>query len=148
MQSRGVSLMGLGLLASLMLCAAILAPAEDGRDFYAFYDTTDILDLGDQVGMTFTLDLHNVSRTDVADATVTLEDPSQPGASFGIFTAVSVAYRERVRLSGSITVPRSEYDSWQQDGLPSLRIDFSDAGGNSVERPIEVAWEPLPPEEN
>ena len=148
MRHLGVSLMGWGLLASLMLCAAILAPAEDGRDFYAFYDTTDILDLGDQVGMTFTLELYNVSRADVANATVTREDPAQPGASFGIFTAVSVAYRDRVRLSSSITVPCSEYDSWQQGTPPSLRIDFSDAGGNIVERPIEVGWEPLPQEEN
>ena len=89
------------------------------------------------------LEVFNFSGADVTDATITLEDPTRAGTPYGLFSPVSIPYRDRVRLSGSFTVPRSEYDSWQESGKPRVRIELYDAAGSAVERPIEVGWLPL-----
>jgi hypothetical protein len=139
MKRLRVSQAAVGILASLSLLAASVTVGEDGRDFAGIYDVRDVIDLGAQVGLTMTLEVVNYSGADVTDAIIALEDPGDPNTPYGFFPAVSILYRDHVRVSGSFTVPSSEYDSWQESGLPSLSIEFYDADGNAVERPIEIA---------
>jgi hypothetical protein len=143
MQRPRVSPVACGTLACLVLLTAVLARAEDGRDFAGLWEVSDVIDLGEEVGITMSLELSNFSGADVSDATVTLEDPTQPGTPYGSFSPVSILYQDRVRLSDSFTVSRSEYDSWQESSSPSFRIEFYDPAGNAVERTIEVVWMPL-----
>ena len=148
MQTRNFCGAKYGFLVLMILMAPVLTPAENGRDFAGFYDTSNIADLGDQIGMTFTLEVFNFSGGNVAEATIRLENPSQPGTAYGLFTPVSITYRDSVRVSASFTVPQSEYDSWRQGKDPTLRISFHDPAGNVLERPIEVGWMHLPQEVN
>lgn len=136
-----------GIVVCLLLCAALTSLAEDGRDFAAMYEVSNANVGTDTVALTLTMRLFNYSRVDVADATVVLEDPSQPNGSFGSITGVAVRYRESVRLSADFVVSRVEYDAWQQGGQPKLHIDFTDANGNSITRTIEMAPLPLGNEE-
>lgn len=133
-----------GIVVCLSLCAALTSLAEDGRDFAAMYEVSNANVGTDTVALTLTMRLFNYSRVDVADATVVLEDPSQPNGSFGSIPGVTVRYREDVRLRADFVISRAEYDAWQQSGgQPKMHIDFTDASGNAVTRAIEMARLPL-----
>ena len=135
----------LAILACLIVLAAMVAPAKDGRDFAGFYAVNNVTDLGEEVRVTLTVRVYNYSDADVTGATITLEDSLLPDKTYGSFTLVSIRDRESVRLSGDFTIPRREYDQWQEGDTPQLRIEFKDAAGNTVERLIELA--PMPVEE-
>ena len=147
MKTRPSPRLLVGIFACCLLCAALAAPAEDGRDFAAMYATSNANVGTDSVAITLTMRLFNYSRVDVADATVVLEDPSQTGGSFGPITGVTVRYREHVRLRADFVIPRAEYDAWQQGGQPRMRIDFVDANGNPLSRNIELSRLPVDDEE-
>ena len=126
------------VIALLIFWTPLSVTAEDGRDFAGFYAVSDVT-LGDQVSLQFDIEVFNYSGADVADATVRLDDPSQTGVSYYMFSLVSIPYRDFGRVSAYLTIPQSEYDSWQQGNLPTLGISFFDTAGNLIERPIEVA---------
>ena len=147
MVKNALTRMGRWVVALMLLCTPLLVTAEDGRDFAGFYSVSDVVS-GTQVTLRFSLDVSNYSGADVADATVRLDDPNQAGFSFFMFPIVSIPYRDLVRVSAYVTIPQSEYDSWEQSALPTLGISFFDVGGNLVERPIEVARLQLSPEGN
>jgi len=135
------------VLFLVVLLAAVLVLAENGRDFAGWYDMRNVTDLGDQVQVTITLRVFNFSGADVTDATITLWDSVQPGVAYGSFPLVSIAYRDNARLTANFTVPKSEYDSWQQGGRPNLQVNFNDPAANPVQRSVELAWMPMGGEE-
>lgn len=147
MKTRPNSRWIVGIFACLLLCPALTSLAEDGRDFAAMYEVSNANVGTDTVALTLTMRLYNYSRVDVTSGTVVLEDPSQSNGSFGSITGISVRYREDVRLRADFVISRAEYDAWQQGSQPTLHIEFTDADGNSITRPIEMARLPMGEEE-
>ena len=129
---------GLGLLVGVALFAASAAQAADGRDFAGFYELRNATDLGEEVSLTLSLRVFNYSDAIVHDATVTLEDPVLSEIAYASFSIISLADKASVDLEGDVTIPQREYQSWQEGGTPSVRIEFTDPAGNPVRRMIEL----------
>lgn len=126
------------LLSTLALVPA--GQATDGRDFAGFYEVSNVTDLGDTVRLTLTVRIFNYSDADLSGATITLQDSLQAATDYGSYPgSLSLADRESVRLTNEFTLPRTEYDRWQNGATPSLRIQHSDGAGNAVQRMIELA---------
>jgi len=127
--------------ATLVLAGLALAGTAwgNGRDFSGSYQVSDVSVSGDTASLTLTLRLFNHSSADISNATVVLRDMIIPSRNYGTFSNVSVPAGQAVQLSGTFQVPQREYQSWQQGRQPLLMIEFADAAGNKVRRPIEVA---------
>ena len=148
MHNSRVPCRGALTLLCLILLGASLLPAEDGRDFAGFYMLGEITDLGDQVRVPLTVRVTNYSGVDVVAATITLEDSLLLGQSYGTFLPpVDIRYRESARVSGFFVIPRREYERWQTGPTPQLRIEFKDATGQTVQRPVELFPMPFAEEE-
>ncbi len=131
----------IGMLASVLLIAATLASAEEGRDFAGFYGLSNVVDLGEEVAATFTLEIFNYSGADVTSATVTVENFLLPGEMYASFMPVDIPYRQNAQLVQAVLViPPWEYDNWQNGGSPNVQISFTDAAGNMVVRGVELTW--------
>jgi len=111
----------------------------DGRNFSGFYQVSDVSVSGETASLTLTLRLFNHGTADVSNATVVLRDWIIPSRNFGTFPNVNVPAGQTVQLSGTFQVPQREYQSWQQGRRPFLIMEYADATGNKVRRPIEVA---------
>ncbi len=148
MQPLCVSRERFGILGCLILLAVSTAAAKDGRDFAGFYEVSDVVEFVEEFQVTLTVRVFNYSGTDVNDAAITLEDSLLPGQTYGSFiTRVYILDRESVRVSDEFTIPRREYEHWQEGRIPSLIIEYMDANGNTIQRPIELAQMPLGEEE-
>ncbi len=133
-----------GILACLILLAVSTAAAKDGRDFAGFYEVSEVVEFVEEFQVTLTVRVFNYSGTEVDDATIMLEDSFLPGEPYGSFiTPVYFQDRASVRLSDRFTIPRREYEGWQEGRTPRLTIEFMDANGNTIRRPIELAQMPL-----
>ena len=131
------------LMALSLLCARIpVGYADGGRDFAGFYAATNPTDLGGQFQVTLTARVFNYSGTDVANATITLQDPLVPGTDYGSFNAISIIDGDSTSVSADFTIPGNEYARWQSGGDPSMRIGYQDSSGNVVQRRIELAQMP------
>jgi hypothetical protein len=139
-----------GWIVSAALVVAGLAcgglARGNGREFSGFYRISDASVSGETVSLTLTLRLSNHSGADVSNATVLLRDWILPSRNYGTFASVNVAAGRTVQLSGTFQVPQHEYQSWQQGRHPFLMIEYADAAGNKVRRPIEIARGPVRPE--
>ena len=111
----------------------------NGRDFSAFYRVSDVSLSGETASLTLTLRLFNHTTADVSNATVVLRDMLIPTRNFGTFPNVNVPAGQTVHLTGTFQVPQREYQGWQQGRRPFLMIEYADATGNNVRRPIEIA---------
>jgi predicted RecA/RadA family phage recombinase len=127
--------------AALVFAGLALAGAAwgSGRDFSGSYQVSDVSVSGDTASLTLSLRLFNHSTADVSNATVVLRDLIIPSRNFGTFPNVNIPAGQTVQLSGTFQVPQREYQSWQQGRKPFLMIEYADASGNKVRRPIEVA---------
>jgi hypothetical protein len=135
---------------SLSLCCALLIltgvllsvsrplAAADGRDFAGSYQLTDRVDQGETVLATFTTRVFNYSDADVSDATVVLDSRLVPGQTYWSFPAVSMVNRGSVRLRCAITIPKAEYNLWQQGARPNLHVDTANPDGTSLRRLVEL----------
>lgn len=111
----------------------------NGREFSGFYRVSDVSVSGDTASLTLTLRLFNHSGADVSNAAVVLHDVFIPTRNYGTISNVNVPAEHVVQFSGTFQVPQREYQSWQQGRRPFLMIEYTDAAGNKVRRPIEVA---------
>ena len=128
-----------GILVCLILLALGTAAAKDGRDFAGFYQVSEVVEFVEEFQVTLTVRVFNYSGADVNNATIMLEDSFLPGEPYGSFiTPVYFQDRESVRLSDRFTIPRREYEGWQEGRTPRLTIDYMDADGNTIRRPIEL----------
>jgi len=133
--------------AALVLAALALAGVAwgNGREFSGFYQVSDVNVSGETASLTFTVRLFNHSGADVTNATVVLRDAVIPSRNYGTFSSVSVAAGHAVQLSATFQVPQREYQSWQQGQRPFLMIEYADAAGNKLRRPVEVVRGPVRP---
>ncbi len=134
----------LGLMVAGLLFAPIPSGhATDGRDFAGFYEVINPTDLGNGTfRVTLTVRLFNYSDADVNNATVTLSGNVDPEANYGSFSGVSIADRDSTTLRADFTVPKEEYDFWQNGGCPALWIAFADSDGNNVRKKVELVFTP------
>ena len=140
MQPLSVSRARFGILACLILLALSTASAKDGRDFAGFYEVSEVVEFVEEFQVTLTVRVFNYSGAEVNNATVMLGDSFLHGEPYGSFiTPGYFQARESVRLSDRFTIPRREYEGWQEGRTPRLTIDYMDANGNTIHRPIELA---------
>jgi hypothetical protein len=116
--------------------------AEDGRDFAAFYDLTNIVEASDTVYFTLSLQLFNFSGADVTGARVVIEGGPNPGSEAPSFLPLDIPYRSSRDLTGNFALPLSGYQTWPE-GIPRLVVEFVNGDGNTVKRPIELVRLPL-----
>jgi hypothetical protein len=128
-------------LLAILLLATVSAIAKDGREFSGFYTLTHVSDDGDQVRVTLTLQLFNYSDADVKQAVVTLRDNTGMDLA-GAFKPITLLRdRQETKVSRQFTVPRSEYERWQQGTQPTLFIAYH-ANGHRWERFIQATERP------
>ena len=148
MQPLCVSRARFGILPCVILLALSTVAAKDGRDFAGFYEVSEVVEFVEEFQVTLTVRVFNFSDSEVNDATGMLEDSFLPGDPYGsCITPVYFQDRESVRLSDRFTIPRREYEGWQEGRTPRLTIEFMDADGNTIRRPIELVQMPLGEEE-
>jgi len=130
-----------GIVSAALVFAALtwtgLARAN-GRDFSGSCRVSDVSVSGEAASLTLTLRLFNHSSADVSNATVVLRDVMIPTRNYGTISNVNVPAGRAVQFSGTFQVPQREYQSWQQGRQPLLMIEYTDAVGNKVRRPIEI----------
>src|SRR5437879_724694 len=120
-----------------------LAWAENGAGFSGFYHYGDASVSGDTASPILTLRLVNHSGMHVSNATVLVRDPFIRGLNYGSFPNVNIPAGQTVLLSGMFQIPQREYQNWRLGRTPSLTIEYTDAAGNHVRRPIEIARDPV-----
>ncbi len=138
----------LALLAGPILTGGLIitlkpVSAAGGRDFAGAYELSNITDLGDSMSLTFATRVFNYSDADVYGATVALDDSTRANQNYCSFSSVSIPDRGSIRLQCSITIPRREYDSWQNGAKPNLHIDVPNADGTTLRRMVELTQRPV-----
>ncbi len=131
------SLIKAAMLALFALLVSPLALAANGRDFAGFYQYANVGEMGTQEQVTLSVRVFNYSGADIADARLILQDPLLR-ATYGGFIRVSIQNGGSAPVSGNFTIPIAEYERWQVGSVPHLWIEFTDAAGNSVRRPVEL----------
>ena len=137
---------GRALSAALVLGGlawAGLARAENGTGFSGFYHYSVGSVSGDTASPTLTLRLVNHSGMNVSNATVLVRDPVIRGLNYGSFPNVNIHAGQTVSLSGVFEIPQREYQNWRLGRTPTLTIEYTDAAGNHVRRPIVIARDPV-----
>ena len=130
-------------LALAGLAWAGLASAQNGAGFSGFLRYSDVGVSGDTASPTLRLRLVNHSGMHVSNATVLVRDPVIRGLNYGSFPNVNIPAGQTVLLSGIFQIPRREYQNWRLGRTPSLTIEYTDAAGNPVRRPIDTARDPV-----
>lgn len=131
-------LVRLTMLALFALFATTPALAGNGRDFAGFYHYEKTADIGNNKQITLSLRLFNHSGASVAGAVVMLEGQLPLGETYGSIAGVYVNDGASVPVTGSFAIPDADYQRWQAGALPHLRIEYFNANGNRVRRPIEL----------
>lgn len=127
------------VVAGLVLAPLPQSQATDGRDFFGAYLVTDAAEQGASVRLTLKVRLSNYSDGDITEATVALEDCRLTGNTYGSFPGtVSLGDKASAQIAGEFTIPKEEYDHWQDGSKPYLTISYQDAAGNTQKRPIEM----------
>jgi hypothetical protein len=141
MLSMRFSRAGFARLLAILLLAGVTAVAKDGRDFSGFYTLTKVSQQGDQVRVTLTLQLFNYSDADAKQAVVRLQENAGMELA-GTFKPIPLLRdRQEAKVSRQFTVPRSEYERWQQGTQPTLFITYH-ANGRRWERFIQATERP------
>jgi hypothetical protein len=129
-------------LTLAFLFSAFRAGADNGRDFAGMYNLVDTTDLGEQIRFEFRLRVFNYSGTDLSNATITLQDSFVPGSVYWSVDDVSIAPNESTVLTQTVTVPKREYDQWQQGGQPNVTIRFRDSKNQNRKQRVELLRQP------
>src|SRR6266568_499179 len=120
-----------------------LASAQNGAGFSVFYHYSDVSVSGDTASPTLTLRLVNHSGMHVSNATVLVRDPVIRGLNYGSFPNVNIPAGKTVSISGIFQIPQHEYESWRRGRTPSLTIEYTDASGKHMRRPVVIARDPV-----
>jgi hypothetical protein len=134
----------------VLLIALLLLPiaglAKDGRDFNGSYNVSNIVEQGDQLILTFQVDLFNHSDADLKHAVVTLRSFRPTPSPLAQFQAVPLWRNHgEVKLSQQVVIPRIEYERWQKGAQPALFVVYHDASGQRWERFAQLRNQPGPP---
>ena len=131
------------ILALILIPAATPLLSKPGRYFTGHYQVSDVQDLGLDVAFTLSVQIFNLSESDVNGATITLEDSVLVGNTYTTFPSTAIPAGASVTLSTAVTLPHSEYDLWQAGGTPHIELEFQNAQGESVHRLIEMSPKPV-----
>src|SRR5579863_332596 len=113
---------------TLVLLTALATFAKDGRDFAGYYSFSGVTQQSNEVKLTLTVQVFNYSDADIKQASVVLHQ-SDPGMTVqGAFPPVKVFHNQSdLRLSQEFSVPREEYQRWQNGLVPRLMVHFMGA---------------------
>jgi hypothetical protein len=136
--------------AFVLLATLFLIPtaglAKDGRDFAGYYSLTGVTEQSSEVKLTLTVQIFNYSDSDIKQASLVLHESGHGMAVRGAFPAVKVFHDHTdVRLSQEFTVPREEYQRWQNGMVPRLMVHFMGANGIEQRRSIQLSRRPMLP---
>ena len=143
-------------LPCLALCLALVALANDARNFAGFYTITQVAKQGEKVEMRLSLHVFNYTGADVKNATISLksslphpDDPHDREALWEkaqpTFRGVTLHLDERkvvAPLEGTFTVPAREYEQWMKGARPNFVIEFQDAAGKKQRQSVELTQIP------
>ncbi|MHB8217739.1 MAG: hypothetical protein ACYDDS_16830 [Candidatus Sulfotelmatobacter sp.] len=131
---------------TLVLLTGLAVFAKDGRDFAGYYSFTGVTQQSNEVKLTITVQVFNYSDADIEQASVVLHQ-SDPGLTVqGAFPPVKVFHNQSdVRLSQEFSVPREEYQRWQNGMVPRLMVHFMGANGIEQHRSIQLSRRPMLP---
>jgi hypothetical protein len=131
---------------AVMLLTALSAVAKDGRDFAGYYSLTDVTEQSNAVKLTLTVQVFNYSDADIKQASLVLRDSGHGTAVRGAFPAVKIFHDHTdVRLSQEFTVPREDYQRWQNGMVPRLMVHYMGANGIEQNRSIQLSRRPALP---
>ena len=125
-------------LLTLALVSGLAVLAVDGRDFAGFYETSNELESGEEVGMTFKVEIVNHSGVDVLGATVQLENPLDPEIPLAAWASVDIAHRQRCALTAEVAVPPREREMWRKGRMPRLTVEYEDTAGVTRRGRVEL----------
>ncbi len=108
----------LAVVTAMALVWCLPTWAGDGRDFAAFYDPQNPVEVGDDVLVRFVADLFNHTGEAIAGATVEVRGFLFFHEVYATLPAVEIPDGGSVRLSQEITLELEEYDSWQEGAGP------------------------------
>jgi hypothetical protein len=142
--SRSVRFTRLPLLLSLAIALGPLAVAQS-RHFPAAYQITDISEEGGQVQLTISLTVHNFSGADIKDAEIILYSSDPHADPIGDFDPIRMlpSYQDAA-VQGRFTVPRAEFDQWQQGMKPRLRILIPDGNEDTRVESLDLRRDAVP----
>jgi hypothetical protein len=120
-----------------LISLAVSAYAVQASDFTGAYTLGAATPAGHDVQVTISLTVANNTSANIGDAAISLHDPRAARVIYGQLTGVSLAAGGQAQVSGSFTVPRSLYKTWQQGSAPAMSVSFNDAHGNPVQAFIE-----------
>ncbi len=130
------------LVAVVSAIVAFGGAAHASQSFGGRFDWSDASPVGDDVHVTLKVELINRSGAEVYDVTVTVEGFANP-AGYGQIWVDDMASDAVVEASGSLVVPDTDYDSWDDGAHPQFRVDYTDANGNAAQEWIELRRLPL-----
>lgn len=143
MLSRSVPIALTAAFFAFVMAWALPTLASNGRDFAGTYQIKSQSTKNDKVTVSLTIRFWNYSDIAVTNAKVYLADRFMPGKDHGAFNqGVSLQKRQSADLSGTFTVPASEYTMWRQGLSPLFTVSFKDPSGKQVERKIELQLMP------
>jgi len=132
-------------LFAIFLLTSLSAFAKDGRDFAGYFSVGDVSPDGDQVRLTLNLQVFNYSAADVRQAVIKVHGSGPGLAVHGEFRPIKLLANNReIKLRQQLTVPRHEYERWENGVKPSLFMVYQDAAGHHWERSIELSRRPPP----
>ena len=117
------------LVLAFLLTSAFAAPAGD---FSGTFTLGTPVASGQDVQLTISFTVANNTPYDVSNATVALHEPRAARVTYGQLTGLSLPAGRSAQVSGSFTVPRGLYESWQKGGAPAMSVSFTDAQRNPV----------------
>ena len=126
-------------VAAVICLLSLPGFAREGRDFAGFYSVTQQEEQGDLITITLRVQLFNYSEADISRATVSLHSMLPSSDSYGSFRTVKL-WRDKgeVRLMHQFTLPRWEYERWQQNSQPQLFVTYRDDAGTQFERFVQL----------
>src|SRR5580765_7075562 len=114
-------------LLTLTLGVALLAlPIEmhaAGSDFTGRYECTEVVESDQAVTMTFSVAVVSHRTEEIAGATLSLLDASDPAVVYAEFPALSLSEGVDVPLTAAVSLERAEWDRWRSGAPPRLRLE-------------------------
>ena len=123
--------------------------AKDGRDFAGFYSLTNAIVDGDQVRVTLSLRLSNYSGADLKDASIAVRAAFPATEIVGTYSPIDM-WRDGADQAFAIhlTVPRGEYQTWDERHQPAIIIINRNEEGRELQRAAQVSRRAQIPLEN
>jgi len=129
-------------LAIAMLGVFVVPALAQRRDFPANYTVSHVSEDDDGVHLMLSLTVRNFSGNDIEGSAIVLIASDRFSTLLGSFQPVKLlpGYRD-VTVRHRFTVPKEEYERWQQGADPVLEIQMPDGNGGTVEERVDARRE-------